>query len=155
MRKLAAGGSVPPPLLCSPGGANAHCSGGHILSFVSLRGEHLHDGVTPRTAGKNFQRVSPAFLPLYGSASGGEPNMSPKNSSRRSPWARRGPAIYCQIPASRLLREVVNFAPAAVFSFSFFFFLRLPADRNWDKVELLSLRSGEAARLQSGPPLLY
>lgn len=37
----------------------------------------------------------------------------------------------------------------------FFFFLRLPADLNWDKVELLSLRSGEAAGLQSGPPLLY
>lgn len=57
-------------------------------------------------------------------------------------------------PASRLLRGVANLVPAAMERVSGF--LRLPADLNLDKVELLrlSLWSGEAASLQSGPPLL-
>lgn len=51
-----------------PGGLNAHYSGGQILFFVSPRGEHLHDGVTPRPPGKkkNFQPLSrsPLFFPF-------------------------------------------------------------------------------------------
>lgn len=65
MRVLAARG-VRAPSSRRPGGLNAHYSGGQILFFVSPRGEHLHDGVTPRPTEKNFQPLSrsPLFSPF-------------------------------------------------------------------------------------------
>lgn len=108
MRKLAAGG-VWAPSSRRPGGLNAHCSGGQILFFVSLLGEHLHDGVTPRPTEKLSARLpqfSFAFVIRWrgkrtAEGSGAQPNMSPKSSSR-SPWARRGSATWPSIVRSRI-----------------------------------------------------
>lgn len=166
MRVLAARG-VRAPSSRRPGGLNAHYSGGQILFFVSPRGEHLHDGVTPRPTEKNFQprSRSPLFSPFSdplarksaqkrGAAR--SQTLSPRSSSRSSPCARRGPAICPSIVRTRVVSAaggVVNSVPAAVRRWRprqgtrvGCLFVRLPVDLNWDEVALLSRVCGAERR---------
>lgn len=148
LRKLAAGG-VWAPSSRRPGGLNAHCSGGQILFFVSLLGEHLHDGVTPRPTEKPSARLPQLSFAFV--IRGAEPNMSPKSSSR-SPWARRGSATWPSIVRSRIAfvaggRELCpRGGGGGSRAARRRCFLGLPADLNWDKVELLSWVCGAERR---------
>ena len=150
MRKLGRRGSWTPSSRC-PGGLNAHCSGGQILFFVSLCGEQLHDGVTPRPRERLSARLQNFSVSLAAQRRGAARSQTcPRKvaaEARRHGADPHGDGLLSG-RASRSLREAGELCPrgGAGRPATRRRCLRLPVDLNRDKVELLSRVCGAERR---------